>query len=184
MTTVTRDEILDFVTYREQRATYRRDILAIKRDRRIHVGPYITFLFENHETIRYQIQEMMLHERIVREADIRHEMDTYNELLGGPGELGCTLLIEIDDVEARQVKLVRWKNLNESLYALLENGEKIKPSWDARQVGDERLSSVQYLKFNTHGQVPVAFGCDFDDPEVAAEVQLTPEQRSALARDL
>ncbi len=67
------------------------------------MGPHLTFLFENHDTIRYQVLEMVRTERMVKDADIRHEVDTYNELLGARGELGATLLIELDDpVAARR----------------------------------------------------------------------------------
>src|SRR5690606_24919438 len=82
---VERSELLDYVTYEEQRAEIRPRMLETKRPRRITVGPYLTFLFENHDTVWYQVQEMMRSERIVKEADIRHELDTYNELLGDEG---------------------------------------------------------------------------------------------------
>ena len=52
------------------------------------IGDYLTFLFENADTVRYQVHEMMRIESIVKENDIQHELDTYNELLGGSGELG------------------------------------------------------------------------------------------------
>jgi len=184
MRKVQRQDIMDYVTYSEERDAYRAVIFATKRPRRVHVGEFITFLFENHDTMRYQVQEMVLHERLVREADIQHELDTYNELLGDTGELGCTLLIEIDDVEQRQARLKRWMGLNEHLYARLEDGRKVTPTWDERQVGDDRLSAVQYLKFDTGGQVPIAFGCSFEDPEVRAETVLTEAQRAALSEDL
>src|SRR5262245_56371981 len=97
MKPVERNEIVDYATYEDMRDKFRREVIDVKAPRRIHVGEYITLLFENHTTVRYQIQEMMRAERIVRESDIRHEIDTYNELLGKDGELGCTLLIEITD---------------------------------------------------------------------------------------
>ena len=64
-------------------------ILEAKAPRRVHVGGALTFLFENTDTIRYQVQEMVRAERMTREPDIRHELETYNELLGGQGELGA-----------------------------------------------------------------------------------------------
>jgi hypothetical protein len=182
MRPVRRDEIVDHVTYREGREASRARIMALKAARRVHVGPCLTFLFENRETIRYQVQEMMLAERIVREADIQHELDTYNEVLGGPGQLGATLLIEIDDPARRDVLLRRWLDLPAHLYARLEDGTRVRPAFDSRQVGEERLSSVHYLTFDTRGRVPVAIGCDH--PEIAAEATLTAEQRQALAEDL
>src|SRR4029453_1095049 len=70
--------------------------MRAKAERRVPVGPHLTFLFENHETMRYQVLEMVRTERMVKDADIRHEVNTYNELLGARGELAATLLIELD----------------------------------------------------------------------------------------
>ena len=182
MKPVLREDIVDYQTYEDQRAPLRTLILQMKEPRRIHLGDYLTFLFENTETIRYQIQEMMRAERIVKEADILHEINTYNELLGASGELGCTLLIEIDSPAERAVKLRQWLRLPEHLYAKLEEGTRIPAAFDPRQIGDDKLSSVQYLKFKTKGRVPLSLGCDH--PQLSLEANLTPEQRAALAVDL
>jgi len=179
---VAREEILDFVTYGERRDELRAAAQAAKDARRVHVGDSLTFLFENAETVRYQVHEMMRAERIVREADIRHELDTYNELLGGVGELGCTLLVEIEDAAARAVLLERWLGLPDHVYVLLENGERVRATVDERQRDSGRLSSVQYLKFDTRGRVPIAVGCAH--PDLTSETRLTPRQREALRADL
>lgn len=182
MRPVQRDEILDYVTYGEKREEILDAVLREKKPRRIHVGEYLTFLFENHETVRYQIQEMIRVEELVREADILHELETYNQLLGGEGELGATLLIEIDDVERRRELLRKWKTLPRHVYLRLEDGEKIYASFDPHQVGEDRLSSVQYLKFATGGRVPIAVGVDHED--LTGETRLENDQREALAADL
>ena len=98
---VRRDELLDWITWSERRPDALPSILATKAARRVHLSPELTLLFENADTVRYQIQEMMRVERFVRESDIQHELETYNVLLGGAGELGATLLIEIDDPRRR-----------------------------------------------------------------------------------
>ena len=113
MKPVERSEIIDYATYEEQRDALRTEVMAAKAPRRVHIGEYLTLLFENHLTIQYQIQEMVRTERMVKEADIKHEIDTYNELLGGKGELGCTLLIEIEDPAVRTEKLAQWWRLPE-----------------------------------------------------------------------
>ncbi|MCA9658694.1 MAG: DUF3501 family protein [Myxococcales bacterium] len=179
---VQRSDILDYETYGDARPEIRARVLQTKALRRIPVADVLTFLFENHETIRYQILEMVRTERIVREADIVHEIRTYNELLGGPGELGCTLLICIDDPAERDVKLRAWLDLLGRLYVKVEGGERIRATWDPRQVGDDRLSSVQYLKFPLGARAPVAVGVDH--PELTAETELSAEQRAALVADL
>ena len=182
MKPVERAEILDYVTYQEGRDAFREEIFGVKAARRVHIGEYLTLLFENHLTMRYQIQEMVRAERIVKEADIQHEIDTYNEVLGGDGEFGCTLLIEIDDPAIRDVKLKEWWWLPEKMYLLLDDGTRVWATFDERQRGDDRVSSVQYMKFNTDGQVPVAAGADL--PELQAKTPLTDEQREALRKDL
>ncbi|MBM3990525.1 MAG: DUF3501 family protein [Planctomycetes bacterium] len=182
MKPVERVSILDYVTYEERREAIRSQVLAIKAPRRVHVGGVLTFLFENTATARYQVQEMVRIERIVREADIQHELATYNELLGGAGELGCTLMIELDDPAERAIKLREWLALPRHVYARLEDGAKVYACFDERQVGDERLSSVHYIKFPVAGRVPLAIGADH--PTLTVEARLEPSQRAALAADL
>ena len=182
MKPVERASILDYVTYEERREAIRAEVLAIKAPRRIHVGGVLTFLFENTATARYQVQEMVRIERLVREADIQHELDTYNELLGAAGELGCTLLIELDDPAVRAVKLREWLALPQHVYARLDDGSKVYARFDDRQVGDDRLSSVHYIKFPVGGRAPVAIGADH--PGLTVETSLDSAQRAALRADL
>jgi hypothetical protein len=182
MKPVRREEILDLAAYERSREEVRSGVMAAKAKRRIHVAGALTFLFENTATIRYQIQEMVRAERMSREQDILHEMETYNELLGGPGELGCSLLIEIPDPAERDRKLREWLPLLGHLYAKLPDGRKVRATYDPRQVGTDRLSSVQYLKFDVKGEAPVALGTDL--PALSGEAALTPEQREALRQDL
>jgi hypothetical protein len=179
---VERSEILDYVTYSEQRGTIRDSALRAKSVRRILVGECFTFLFENHETVLYQVQEMMRIEHIVKEDDIQHELDTYNELIHPAGTVGCTLLVGIDDEELRDQKLREWMGLNDHIYAKLPDGSLARPTWDPRQVGDTRLSSVQYLSFALGPEAPVAIGIEM--PGIEAETELSDAQRDALRADL
>ncbi|MGB9338070.1 MAG: DUF3501 family protein [Polyangiales bacterium] len=177
-----RSEVLDYVTYGEQRDRIRAAALRAKSVRRILVGEYFTFLFENRETVLYQIQEMMRIERIVKEDDIAHEIDTYNELIHPRGTIGCTLMVGIDDEAARDLNLRAWLGMNEHIYARLPNGDLVRPSWDPRQVGDDRLSSVQYLSFGIGEEAPAAIGIGM--PGIDAETELSGPQREALREDL
>jgi hypothetical protein len=179
---VGRSEILDYVSYGEKRDGIRASALRAKSVRRILVGEYFTFLFENRETVRYQVQEMMRIERIVKEGDIQHELDTYNELIHPKGTVGCTLLVGIDDEAERDVKLQAWMGLNEHIYAKLVDGTLVKPKWDPRQVGETRLSSVQYLAFAIGEEPPTAVGIGM--PGIDAETILSGAQREALREDL
>jgi hypothetical protein len=178
---VQRSELLGLQEYDAQRDAIRARMLGEKRLRRVHVGP-LTFLFENADTVRYQVQEMARAERLYREAELQHELDTYNELVGGPGELGCSLLIELTDPAERDAKLRAWVGLPERLYAKLADGRKVRATHDGRQNDGDRLSSVQYLKFPVGAEAPVAIGCDHEG--LVVETALAPEQRAALQSDL
>ncbi len=182
MKPVSRESILDYVTYEARREEIQRRVLAVKALRRIHVAGVLTFLFENTDTVRYQIQEMVRIERLVAEADIRHELETYNQLLGGPGALGCTLLIEIEDPEERRAKLSAWIELPWHVYVRVGAGERVYARFDPRQIGEGRLSSVHYLVFDTGGRSPFAVGVDL--PGLEGESELTSAQRGALEADL
>lgn len=178
---VKRSEIFDYQTYEESRADTKSKIFEIKKHRRIHLGENLTFLFENHETIKYQIQEIMRVEKIVKESAILEELDTYNSFLGNSGELACVLLIEIEEESDRKPLLENWMGMEKCIYILDEVGNKIFAEHDISQVGDRRLSAVQYLKFPIEAD-PTAIGCTFSD--LAGEAELTKEQKNALSEDL
>ena len=176
-----RDDLVDWQTYAADRDAVRADVMLLKKPRRIHLGDHLTFLFENRDTIRYQIQEIMRAEQIARESTILLELDTYNAMLGGPGQLGCALLIEIEDEVERRPLLEAWLGLQECLYAELADGTRVHAEFDPSQVGRGRLSAVQYLKF-TLPEAPVRLGSDFAALELS--VDLDEAQLAALATDL
>ena len=182
MKKVQRSELLDFVTYGERREAIRASAMQAKGLRRIHLGEHLTFLFENHETTRYQVLEMIRSEQMVKEADIQHELDTYNPLMGGDGELGATLLIEIDDAKERPELLRKWRDLPRRISMTFEDGTGAMASVDADQFNDEKASSVQFLTFKVDGRVPK--GMKVDHPDYRAEMVFTEAQRAALMEDL
>ena len=178
---VRRDEILDWQTYADDRDAVRAQVMPVKAVRRIHLGEHLTFLFENHDTMRYQVHEILRAEQIVRETSIHEELETYNGMLGGPGQLGCALLIEIEDEAERRPLLEAWLGLQECLYAETADGSRVYAEFDPTQVGRGRLSAVQYLSFSLESG-PVRLGSDFAALELT--VDLTEAQRAALAADL
>jgi hypothetical protein len=182
MRAVQRSQILDRALYDRTRDFSRAAVMEIKRRRRIHVGPCLTFLFENTTTIWYQVQEMLRAERIEREDDILHELATYNAILGGDGQLGCCLLVEIDDPVLRDRHLREWRALPAHVYMRCEDGATVRPTVDPEQVDADRISAVQYLKFHLDDWRPIAVGCDL--PGLGAETTLDRAQRDALNDDL
>ena len=181
MIKVERKEILDYVTYLEKRNDIRKNAMEEKEKRRIHLGEHLTFLFENTDTIRYQILEMVRVEKMVKEEHIQHEIDTYNGILGDSGVLACTLLIEYEDPDERDVQLRKLATLPEHLYLLLEDGTKAYAKYDKEQVSDEKVSSVQFLQYACR-KPPVKIGVDH--PEMTLEAELTSEQKNVLRADL
>ncbi|MEY2988647.1 MAG: hypothetical protein RJB13_2168 [Pseudomonadota bacterium] len=182
MRRVERKQVLSLDKYESFREEFRQSAMAAKALRRVHVGEHLTFLFENHETTLYQIQEMLRAEKTTDEAHIVHEIETYNEILGEQGELGCTLLIEIDDPQKRDNLLRQWLKLPEFIYVKTQSGSKVRPQFDERQVGEHRISSVHYMRFRLGDQIPVGVGCDL--PDLALESALTTQQISAFCKDI
>ena len=182
MPKVHRSEILDFLTYGEQRDRIRAEAMAAKALRRVHLGEHLTFLFENHTTIRYQILEMVRAEQMVKESLIQHELGTYNAVLGDDGELGCTLLIEITDEAERAILLRRWRDLPGHIFMTFTDGTREAARFDEEQMSDEKLSSVQFLKFAVGSRTPSGLMTNL--PELTAEVVFTPEIRHALLADI
>jgi hypothetical protein len=187
MKTVELHEIRNIADYELSRNTWRPQIIALKDLRRIRVGGHLTFLFENRDTVRYQIQEMMRIERIVDPKAIRHEVDTYNELIPFRGELSATLLIEYDTPEERAIKLHELLGLEEHVFLVVPGEPPAKARFDTRQISTDRLSAVQYAKFpltpeqraKWHSGAKIVV----DHPKFEAEAQLTPEQLRELAQD-
>ena len=92
------DEVINFFEYEKVRDARRASVIELKRRRRVSVGRYVSLVFENRETVLFQIQEMCRAERIADDAKVREEIDVYNALLPGPRELSATLFIEIEDM--------------------------------------------------------------------------------------
>lgn len=97
---LTLDDITDLRAYERERDAFRTRIMALKRRRRISLGPIMSLTFENRDTIRFQIQEMARAERLISDAAIQAELDTYNPLIPEPGELSATLFIELTSRDA------------------------------------------------------------------------------------
>ena len=184
------EDILDLTAYEKKRKDIRPKIIEIKNQRRIHVGPKVTYLFETYDTMWYQVQEMTRAERIVDEEGILGELNAYNELIPDSNQLSASMLIEIDDIEERKTFLSHIVDLPSHTY-LKVDGEKIMPTFDPRQGSEDKLSSVQYLKFDlSEDQVKKFNGEEskvilgFDHSLYTYEQELTAEQKSILYGDM
>jgi hypothetical protein len=180
-------ETKNIAEYELLRPQWRPQVLALKERRRVRVGGHLTFLFENQATVRYQIQEMMRIERMVQPEDIAHEVNTYNELIPAAGELSASLLIEYETSAERGVRLRELLGLERHIWIEV-NGRRSRARFDDRQISTDRLSAVQYVKFQlTPDQVtkfPQGAKLVIDHPKYAVEQALSAEQLAELAADL
>jgi hypothetical protein len=141
-------DILPPAEYAKSRTEWRRKISAMKRNRRIEVGPYVTFYFESYDTMWLQVQEM-LHIEKGGEAQLADELQAYNPLIPQGNELIATLMIEIDDPKRRDRELYRLAGIEESTYIAL-NQERIPgvpTEYDERTSPDGKTSSVHWVRF-------------------------------------
>jgi hypothetical protein len=104
MTKLTIDDIADLREYEREREAFRAHVIALKKKRRVSVGPFVTLVFESRDTIRFQIQEMARAERMLTDEAIQTELDIYNPLIPERGRLSATLFIELTSKD----ELVEW----------------------------------------------------------------------------
>jgi hypothetical protein len=183
-------EILSLADYELARAGRRKQVLESKALRRVTVGGHLTVLFENHETVLYQIQEILRIERISEPAAIRHEIDTYNDLIASADELRATLLIEYAEAEERDVRLRELIGLEQHVWLEVGGAERCPAVFDERQLSERRISSVHYVRFPLGSERAEAvrrgtqLAIEVDHAAMSARGELTPEQTAALADDL
>jgi len=145
---LTAGDLQNLHEYELSRADYRRSVMDLKQRRRIALGPLMTVVFENRETVRFQIQEMLRIERIVAPDKVQHEVDTYNELLPGEGQVAATLFIEITDPSKVQALLDGFVGLDEPGHLALRVGSDAYPAIFApEQSREDRISAVHYIRF-------------------------------------
>lgn len=148
MTAITPTDILPLDAYEKVRPQTRAAIIALKRDRRLSVGPHVTVFFECRDTMLYQIHEMLRAEK-GGAAQLAGELGAYNTLIPNGTELVATLMIEIDDERLRARVLAGLGGIEETI-ALEVNGEAIaaRPEDDVeRTTADGKTSSVHFLHF-------------------------------------
>jgi hypothetical protein len=146
MKKVDRGEILPIAEYEVIRPHFRSRVIAEKQLRRIAVGEHISVVFENHDTVLFQIQEMLRAERITSESGIAHEIETYNDLIPAAGQLSITLFVEIPDRELRERMLVEFEGLERSVVLCVDD-EEFPAVGDFAGVLPGRTTAVHYLKF-------------------------------------
>jgi len=148
MKPLTQEDLLPLDEYERQREAHRSRIIALKQRRRVSLGPLITLVFENRETLRFQIQEMIRAERILQPAKVNDELDVYNELLPAANELSATLLIEITDVATMKEWLDRFMGLDHGhTVAIMAGGESVFGQFEGGHSHETKISAVHFVRF-------------------------------------
>ena len=193
MSKLTLSDIADLRAYERGRDDFRRDVIAVKRRRRVALGEFVTLLFENETTIRFQIQEMARAEKIIDDEAIETELRIYNPLIPEPGQLCATLFIELTSKEALMEWLPRLVGIERSVALRLSDGELVRAvvdeDHDKQLTREETTASVHYVRWQlTPEQVerfvagPVSLVADH--AQYAFETPLGAETVAELAADV
>ncbi|MDH5671521.1 MAG: DUF3501 family protein [Myxococcales bacterium] len=190
MRKVQRSELLDLGAYEAIRERFRNRMIAAKRPRRVELGDHMSVVFENHDTILLQVQEMLRTERISDEKGIAHELETYNELIPEGRMLSATHFIEYDDEVERRRMLQQLHGVRERVHLVI--GEERFTARFAVHHGEEmdRIPAVNYLSFEIGDRAAalrdagLAVSLEVDHPLYEVRVELGTATRRALADDL
>jgi hypothetical protein len=172
------------------RDEFRRRVIAIKKARRVILGDRVSVVFENRDTLIFQIEEMLRAEHITDETGIQAEIDVYASMLPTPSELSATLFIELPSDADAQAELGRFIGLDE--HVTLEVGPHQVPAWfEPGRQDEDRISAVQFIRFKLDGDArqalraagtPLALA--IHHPSYQARSPLDEAMRASLAKDL
>jgi len=190
MNPLTTADLPPLEVFEAERDAMRAAVIAHKARRRVPLGDQLTLLFEDRETIRWQVLEMCRVEGIRDPAGMAHELRVYNELVPGPRELSATLFIEITEPGRIRPELDRLIGIDAAV-SLEIAGERVPAQFDPRQLEEDRISAVHYLRFRLTPAEASAFEDEaaalalrVDHPHYAARTALAGEVRRSLAVDL
>jgi len=186
-------DVINFFEYEKVREERRRRVIALKQKRRVQVGPFLSFVFENRETLLFQIQEMCRAERIIDDAKVQEEIDVYRALLPGPAELSATVFIEITEKDQIKPVLDRFMGIDTGRHVWLEMGKGIVVPgvFEAGHSDEEKgkLAAVHFVRFAFTAEAVTAFRSGegylaVDHPASRARARLSEETRAELLTDL
>lgn len=191
MRKLTLDDIADLRAYERERDELRARIIATKKRRRVQLGELMTIVFENTDTMRYQIQEMARVERLMTDGQIQHELDTYNGLIPDDDELSGTLFIELTSDELLREWLPKLVGIQRTVGLRLPDGTLVHghPEDEERLTREDITSSVHTLKFRFTPDEALALrgagtALVVTHPEYTVVAELSDETRVELAADL
>ena len=189
---LSRDSLLTLEAYAKGRTAFRAQVIAHKKARTAHLGAHVTLLFEDELTMRYQVQEMLLHERIFEEAGIQDELDAYAPLVPDGSNLKATMLIEYDDPAERRCALASLRGVADSVWMQVAGYARVHAiaDEDLERENADKTSAVHFLRFEFAEAMIAALkagatlAIGIDHPALVVALPVVPETlRSALVAD-
>jgi hypothetical protein len=191
--TLTRDQLLTLEAYAKARPALRAEIIRHKKIRSVQLGNHMTLLFEDEQTVRYQVQEMLRIERIFEEDGIQSELDAYNPLIPGGSNFKATMLIEYANEADRRAALAKLIGVEDRLFIQVEGQPRVYAiaDEDLDRENEEKTSAVHFVRFELtpgmkdalKGGAQMMVGCDH--PNYPAHVEELPsETLASLVKDL
>ncbi len=154
MRALTVHDVKSLDVYERIRDMSRDAIIALKRNRRIALGDRITLVFENQDTLWFQVQEMIRAERIVDAKKIQDELDTYNELLPAAGELSATLFVEVTDASKVKDILDRLQGIDRGNTVWMRVGDHlVYGTFEGGHSKEGKISAVHFVRFRIPQQM-------------------------------
>ena len=194
MTKLTLDDIADARAYEREREAFRDHVIALKKRRRVGVGPIITFVFENRDTIRFQIQEMARAERILTDEGIQTELDIYNPHIPQPGHVSATMFLELTSKDELETWLPKLVGIERSVELRIGDGVTVRATPEAghesQLTREETTASVHYVQFALTPEQIAAFAeaphvsLAIDHPDYQEATELSDEARAEILLDI
>lgn len=189
---LTLDDIADLRAYERERDEFRDRIIAVKKVRRVGVGPVVTLVFENRDTIRFQIQEMARAEKLITDEAIQAELDVYNPLIPEPGTLSATLFIELTSKAELMEWLPKLVGIERSLRLRiggLEVANVVDEAHAEQLTREEITASVHYVRFELTPEQVERFAAEpvtlaVDHPNYQHATPLADATKESLLSDL
>ncbi len=186
---LTRKDVYGPALYGPIREDYRRRIMDLKKPRRISVGDRVTLVFENRDTLRFQVEEMLRAESVTTDAGVQAELDVYNTLMPNEDSLSATLFLEIPRDEDAKVALPRFIGIDEHVTLVIGEHE-VRAACEAGRQEHDRISAVQYTRYPLSPEAKKALctpgtklALVIDHPRYQERRDLSEETRASLAAD-
>lgn len=186
-----REDLWSLEEYSEKRDSFRKGVLEHKKHRQVMLGNNLQLIFEDRQTIHYQIQEMLRIEKVFESAGIQDELDAYNPLIPDGENWKCTMLIQYTDVEERKVRLQQLVKIENLIWAQVGDGEKVFAiaDEDMERANDDKTSAVHFMRFQfdatsiaaAKAGAEISIGSDHEAYQEV--IQLPADVRAALVKD-